>query len=104
MDGYISKLHTILHTYIIKLLSTGSFYPLVFSSSGGMGTAATVVYKHLASAKWNSPYSLAPVLFGVFSGLFCEMLKELTFISSVSSSPLLSILLLLRGGFLCPDP
>jgi len=33
----------------------------VFSSSGGMGKAATIMYKHLAhllSAKQNSPYSL----------------------------------------------
>ena len=39
----------------------GSFTPLVFSSLGGMGKAATVIYRHLAnclSDKWNSPYSL----------------------------------------------
>ena len=39
----------------------GSFTPLVFSSSGGMGKAATVTYQRLASFlsdKWNSPYSV----------------------------------------------
>ena len=33
--------------------------PLIFSSSGGMGKAATTTYKHLAhliSQKWSSPY------------------------------------------------
>ena len=38
-----------------------SFTPLVFSTSGGMGRAATTTYKHLArllSEKWNSPYSV----------------------------------------------
>ena len=37
-----------------------SFSPLVFSTSGGMGTTATVVYKGLASMlsdKHNQPYS-----------------------------------------------
>ena len=39
----------------------GSFTPLVFSSLGGMGKAATVMYCRLASLlsdRWNSPYSL----------------------------------------------
>ena len=40
----------------------GSFTRVVFSSLGGMGKAATVMYRHLAnllSDKWNSPpYSL----------------------------------------------
>ena len=39
----------------------GSFIPLVFSSSGGMGKVATTTYKHLAhllSEKWSSPYSV----------------------------------------------
>ena len=39
----------------------GSFAPLMFSSLGGMGNAATVMYRRLAnllSDKWNSPYSL----------------------------------------------
>ena len=38
----------------------GSFSPLVFSSSGGMGPTASVVYCHLASlisSKHNNPYS-----------------------------------------------
>ena len=38
----------------------GSFTPLVFFSSGGMGKAATVTYQRLASLsnKWNSSYSV----------------------------------------------
>jgi len=39
----------------------GSFTPLVFSTSGGMGKATTTTYKHLArllSEKWSSPYSV----------------------------------------------
>ena len=39
----------------------GSFTPLAFSSSGGMGKVATTTYKHLAqllSEKWSSPYSV----------------------------------------------
>ena len=42
----------------IQEVERGSFTPLVFSSSGGMGKAATVTYKRLASLlsdKWNSP-------------------------------------------------
>ena len=42
-------------------MEIGSFTPLVFSSLGGMGKAATMMYRRLAnllSDKWNSPYSL----------------------------------------------
>ena len=45
----------------IREVEHGSFTPLVFSSSSGMGKAATTTYKHLAqllSEKWSSPYSL----------------------------------------------
>ena len=45
----------------VRKVERGSFTPLVFSSSGGMGKAATVMYRLLAnllSDKWNSPYSL----------------------------------------------
>ena len=38
----------------------GVLIPLFFSTSGGMGRAATTTYKHLArllSEKWNSPCS-----------------------------------------------
>ena len=45
----------------IREVEHGSFTPLVFSTSGGMGRAATTTYKHLArllSEKWNSPYSV----------------------------------------------
>ncbi|XP_065914415.1 uncharacterized protein [Dysidea avara] len=45
----------------IREVEHGSFTPLVFSSSGGMGKAATTTYKHLAqllSEKWSSPYSV----------------------------------------------
>ena len=33
----------------VREVEHGSFSPLVFSTTGGMGTAATVVYKRLAS-------------------------------------------------------
>ena len=33
----------------IRDVEMGSFTPLVFSTFGGMGSAATVAYKHLAS-------------------------------------------------------
>ena len=39
----------------------GTFSPLVFSAAGGMGTAATVTYKRLASllaTKHSQPYSV----------------------------------------------
>ena len=45
----------------VREVERGSFTPLVFSSSGGMGKAAMVVYRRLAdllSNKWNSSYSL----------------------------------------------
>ena len=45
----------------VREVERGSFTPLVFSSLGGMGKAATVMYCRLAnllSDKWNSPYSL----------------------------------------------
>ena len=45
----------------IREVEHGSFIPLVFSSSGGMGKAATTTYKHLAqllSEKWSFPYSV----------------------------------------------
>ena len=43
----------------VREVERGSFTPLVFSSSGGMGKAAMVTYRRLASLlsdKWNSPY------------------------------------------------
>ena len=47
----------------------GSFTPLVFSASGGMGKAATTYkdFARLLSKKWSSPYFLvmAPLQFGV---------------------------------------
>ena len=45
----------------IREVEHGSFIPLVFSSSGGMGKAATTAYKHLGqllSEKWSSSYSV----------------------------------------------
>ena len=45
----------------VQEVERGSLTPLVFSSLGGMGKAATVMYHRLAnllSDKWNSPYSL----------------------------------------------
>jgi len=45
----------------IREVEHGSFIPLVFSFSGGMGKAATTTCKHLAhllSEKWSSPYSV----------------------------------------------
>ena len=43
-----------------KLYKRGSFAPLVFATSGGMGKQATVFYKRLASLlalKKDQPYS-----------------------------------------------
>ena len=63
----------------------GSFTPLVFSSLGGMGKAATVMYRRLAnllSDKWNSSYSL------IMGWLRC----------SLSFSLLRSSLMCLRGS------
>ena len=45
----------------VREVERGSFTPLVFSSLGGMGKAATVMYRRLAnllSVKWNSSYPL----------------------------------------------
>ena len=45
----------------VREVEWGTFTPLVFSSSGGMGRATTVTYQHLAfllSDKWNFPYSM----------------------------------------------
>ena len=47
----------------VREVERGSFTPLVFSSLGGIGKAATVMYRHLANllsdnCKWNFPYSL----------------------------------------------
>ena len=45
----------------IREVEHGSFTPLVFSASGGMGNAARIFYKRLASLiadKSNSPYSI----------------------------------------------
>ena len=44
----------------VREIEHGSFSPLVFSTSGGMGTTATVVYKRIASliaTKYDKPYS-----------------------------------------------
>ena len=44
----------------IREVEHGTFTPLVMSLTGGLGNAATVCYKRLASllcAKWNQPYS-----------------------------------------------
>ena len=44
----------------VREIEHGSFSPLVFSTSGGMGTTATVVYKRIASMiaeKREKPYS-----------------------------------------------
>ena len=49
----------------IREVEHGSFTPLVFSSSGGMGKAATTTYKHLAqlpSEKWSSPPKMIALL------------------------------------------
>ena len=45
----------------VREVERGSFTPLVFSTSGGMGRAATVTYKRLASlltTKCELPYSV----------------------------------------------
>ena len=44
----------------IREVEHGTFTPLVMSLTGGLGNAATVCYKRLASllcAKWNQPYN-----------------------------------------------
>ena len=69
----------------VREVERGSFTPLVFSSLGGMGKAATVMYRRLAnllSVKWNSPYSL------IMGWLRC----------SLSFSLLRSSLMCLRGS------
>ena len=45
-------------------MERGSFTPIVFSSSGGMGKAATVMYRHLANllSDTEMELSLAPAL------------------------------------------
>ena len=45
----------------VREIEHSSFTPLIFSTSGGMGPAATVTYKRLASliaAKREQPYSV----------------------------------------------
>ena len=69
----------------VREVERGSFTPLVFSSLGGMGKAATVMYRRLAnllSVKWNSSYSL------IMGWLRC----------SLSFSLLRSSLMCLRGS------
>ena len=69
----------------MREVERGSFTPLVFSSLGGMGKAATVMYCRLAnllSDKWNFPYSL------IMGWLRC----------SLSFSLLRSSLMCLRGS------
>ena len=69
----------------VREVERGSFTPLVFSSLGGMGKAATVMYRRLAnllSDKWNSSYSL------IMGWLRC----------SLSFSLLRSSLMCLRGS------
>ena len=69
----------------MREVERGSFTPLVFSSLGGMGKAATVMYRRLAnllSDKWNSSYSL------IMGWLRC----------SLSFSLLRSSLMCLRGS------
>ena len=68
----------------MREVERGSFTPLVFSL-GGMGKAATVMYRRLAnllSVKWNSSYSL------IMGWLRC----------SLSFSLLRSSLMCLRGS------
>ncbi len=50
-----------MRSVFVKLNGAALHLSLVFSSSGGMGKAATVTYQRLASLlsdKWNSPYSV----------------------------------------------
>ena len=65
----------------IREVERSSFTPLVFSSSpGGMGKAATVTYRRLASLlsnKWNSSYS---VIMGWLEPLFSRLLLASLFI------------------------
>ena len=65
----------------IPEVERGSFTPLVFSSSGGMGKAATVTYRHLASLLSNKmefllfhDYGLAPLFSQLlFPSLFIDV-------------------------------
>ena len=44
----------------VRDIEHGTMTPLIFSLNGGLGRAATVTYKRLASLlslKWNEPYS-----------------------------------------------
>ena len=69
----------------IQEVERGSFTPLVFSSSGGMGKADTITYQCLAyllSNKWNSSYSM------IMGGLCCFL----------GFSLLRSLLMCLRGS------
>ena len=46
----------------VREIEHGSFSPLVFSTSGGMGATATVVYKRIATliaSKYDKPYNTA---------------------------------------------
>ena len=45
----------------VRDIEHGTMTPLIFSLNGGLGRAATVTYKRLASLlslKWNEPYSI----------------------------------------------
>jgi len=70
----------------------GSFTPVVFSSLGGMGKAATVTYRHLASLlsdKWNFSYSVIMGWLRCSLGfsLLCSTLMCLRGSQSSSGSP-----------------
>ena len=76
----------------IREVEQGNFTPLVFSSSGGMGKAASVTYKRLASLlseKWNSPYFLVMGWLRCSLGFFllCSSLMCLRGSRSRSGSP-----------------
>jgi len=100
-----------IHTYIIKIIyclmylggGAWKFYPLVFSTSGGMGKAAATTYKHLAcllSEKWSSGDGLAPLYFGVLLAVFFNNVHQGIMFKIQASLHVrlqLLILLLLRG-------
>ena len=49
------------HYERVRELENSTFTPLVFSTAGGMGRAATATIQRLAgllSEKWNTPYSV----------------------------------------------
>ena len=85
------------HTYeeCIRKVDHGSFTPLVFSSSGGMGTAATTMYKHLAhffKCKVEFPYPLVMGWLCCCLGLSSvhsssEVLKRFTIFQDSGSPP-----------------